>query len=122
MLDVTPHIYQTALLDELRREVNAIVTSTVGKSGYIRKLDITGLGTNCPLCTSTSQEVLRHRYIASSVRQVIRDTVLDRRRLLRKDCMIQMPSAVIHKDILNWGADVDQTKGLRKGLRLERGS
>lgn len=35
------------------------------------------------------------------------DTVLDDKWLLKKDCMIQMPSRVIHKDNTVWGSDVD---------------
>ena len=97
---------QKGLLDELRREVNAMVTSTIGKSGSNRKLDITSPKKPPSKCLHF-QEVVRYRYMGISVHQVMEDTVLGGRWLLRKDCMIQMTCPVVHKEILNWGADVD---------------
>ena len=48
---------QAGLLHELRREVNAMITSVVGKSGSIRKLHVTSLRTKCPLLTSISRGI-----------------------------------------------------------------
>ena len=96
------------LLDELRNEVDALVTSNPSDKGLVRSLDITTLKQNCPLLTSTFQEVLRYRSMGTSVRQVMEDTFLDGNWLLKKDCMIQMPSRVIHKDNSIWGSDVDE--------------
>ena len=96
------------MLEELREEVGSIMITTVDKAGdSIRSLDITNLKTACPLLTSTLQEVLRHRSMGTSIRQVMQDTVLDDRWLLKKDCMVQMPSRVIHTDQSIWGNDVD---------------
>lgn len=102
------YVYSHAeLLEELREEVSSIMVVTIDKTGNsIRSLDITSVKTDCPLLTSTFQEVLRHRSMGTSIRQVMQDTVLDDRWLLKKDCMVQMPSRVIHTDQSIWGKDV----------------
>lgn len=41
-------------------------------------------------------------------RRVTQDTVLDNQWHIKKDCMIQMPSRVIHTDLNLWGADADE--------------
>ena len=99
--------HSPSLLNELRNEIDAVVTSKVDKIGLVRNLDITSLKTNCPLLTSTYQEVLRYRSMGTSVRQVMEDTVLDNQYLLRKDCMVQMPSRVLHLSNV-WGTDADE--------------
>lgn len=96
------------LVDELRKEIGPMMTEQTRNGERIRSLDITSLKTSCPLLTSTFQEVLRYRSVGTSVRQVMEDTVLDDKWLLKKDCMIQMPSRVIHKDSSIWGSDVDE--------------
>ena len=92
------------LLDDIRKELDSVVTT----DGLVRYLDITLLKTNCRLLTSTFQEVLRFRSMGTSVRQVMHDTTLNDQWLLKKDCMIQMPSRVIHTDSTLWGTDVDE--------------
>ena len=96
------------LIDELRKEIGQMMNEQIKNGDTIRTLDITSLKTSCPLLTSTFQEVLRYRSIGTSVRQVMEDTVLDDKWLLKKDCMVQMPSRVIHKDNSIWGSDVDE--------------
>lgn len=97
------------LVDDIRKEVDSVVTTTTNNDGdMVRHLDITLLKTSCHLLTSTFQEVLRYRTIGTSVRQVMQDTVLNDQWLLKKDCMVQMPSRIIHKDSSIWGADVDE--------------
>ena len=95
------------LLNEIRIELDSVVTTTVD-NGLVRYLDVTLLKTTCSLLTSTFQEVLRYRSMGTSVRQVMHDTVLNGQWLLKKDCMIQMPSRAIHTDSTLWGDDVDQ--------------
>ncbi len=63
-------------------------------------LDITSVKTYCSLLTSTFQEVLRHRSMGTSIRQVMQDTMLNGEWLLKKDC-------IIHKDPSVWGTGVD---------------
>ncbi len=95
------------LLNEIRKEVDPILHTTELEGEVTRSLDVTSLKANCPLLTSTFQEVLRYRSIGTSIRQVMEDTVLNGQWLLKKDAMIQMPSRVIHKDSSVWGGDVD---------------
>lgn len=102
-------IYSTpGLLDQVRTEIDAIVTMKSDHHGPIRSVDIKGLKEHCPLLISTFQETLRYISIGTSVRQVMEDTVLNGQWLLKKDSMIQMPSRIIHKDSSMWGTDVDE--------------
>ena len=50
------------------------------------------------------------------VRQMMEDTVLNGRRLSRRDGMIKMLNPVVHNDILNWGLDIDNTIARRFGV------
>jgi cytochrome P450 len=102
------------VLEDIRREIGSILTTTTDeKAVKVYSLDITSVKTSCPLLTSTFQEVLRHRSMGTSIRQVMQDTVLDGQWLLKKDAMIQMPSRVIHKDASMWGSDVDEFNARR---------
>ncbi|KAK4120030.1 putative cytochrome P450 [Parathielavia appendiculata] len=92
---------QTGLVDEIRAEIDAC-TETQGDT---RIIDIITLKSSCPLLLSAYQEVLRHRSMGTSVRQVMEDTYLDQW-LLKKGAMLQMPSRVIHQDPSLWGSDV----------------
>ena len=96
---------QAGLFHELRREVDAMITSTVGKNGSIGKLHVTSLRTVCPLLTSISRGFL--------VRQITEGIVRDGRRLSRKDGMIKTLYPVVHNDILDWGLDVDESNARR---------
>ena len=96
------------LLGEIREEVDSTRTSILDRNGVpIYCLDISTLKTKCPLLASTFQEVLRYKSMGTSIRLVMQDTLLNGQWLLKKDCMIQMPSYVIHKDPSLWGFDVD---------------
>ena len=55
-------IYATpGLLDDIRREVQAVVTTRRSERGPIQRVDIKSLKQHCPLLNSTVQETLRHR-------------------------------------------------------------
>jgi cytochrome P450 len=90
------------LVEEIRAEIDAC-TETQGDGTKI--VDITTLKSSCPLLLSAYQEVLRHRSMGTSIRQVMEDTYLDQW-LLKKGAMLQMPSRVIHQDASLWGEDV----------------
>ena len=99
---------QPGILEDIRKEVSSIMTETIDETGdSIRSLDITSVKTNCPLLTSTFQEVLRQRSVGTSIRQVMQDTMLDDQWLLKKGCITLTPSRVLHKDSAIWGSDVD---------------
>jgi cytochrome P450 len=91
------------LVDEIRNEIDACVET----DGNTKIVDITTLKSSCPLLLSAYQEVLRHRSMGTSVREVMEDTYLDQW-LLKKGAMLQMPSRVIHQDPALWGDDVEE--------------
>lgn len=93
------------LLEDIRKEIDACTSTTTENVSTMKTLDITSLKQNCPLLLSSYQEVLRHRSMGTSVREVMEDTYLDQW-LLKKGAMLQMPSRIIHQDTGLWGADV----------------
>lgn len=102
-------IYSTpGLLDDVRREIDAIVVKHNEGHDITYSLDIKSLKEQCPLLTSTFQETLRYGSIGISVREVMEDTILDDQWLLSKGAMVQMPSRIIHRDPSLWGPDVEE--------------
>ena len=102
------HIYSDpVVLDDCRKEVPKVMTVVHAAQGTVsRNLDITRLKSACPILGSCFQEVLRRHAVGTSVRQVMHDTVLDNKYLLKKDSIIIMPSVVVHTDPSIWGPDV----------------
>ncbi|KAI9154727.1 Cytochrome P450 monooxygenase nodJ [Paramyrothecium foliicola] len=93
------------LLDEVRKEIDDC-TEVMDKNGsVVRLLDVSALKKQCALLLSCYQEVLRHRSMGTSVREVMEDTYLDQW-LLKKGALLQMPSRIIHQDAGLWGNDV----------------
>ncbi|MCJ1287881.1 hypothetical protein MMC26_007233 [Xylographa opegraphella] len=100
------HIYSSPLLLEDVRKELADILLTEDKpdgGGLVRTMDITKLKVACPLLLSTFQEVLRCLTHGVTARCVLEDTILADRYLLKKDSIIQMPSAVVHSDTDVWG-------------------
>lgn len=85
------------LLEDIRKEIDACTNGTTTKT-----IDITTLKEACPLFLSSYQEVLRHKSMGTSVREVMQDTYLDQW-LLKKGALLQMPSRIIHQDSNLWG-------------------
>ncbi|MCJ1385428.1 hypothetical protein MMC17_008551 [Xylographa soralifera] len=105
------HIYLAPLLlEDIRKEIVDILLTedNNGGNGLVRTIDITKLKTACPLLLSTFQEVLRVTTHGVSVRWVVEDTMLADRYLMKKDSIIQMPSAVIHADTDIWGPSAQE--------------
>ncbi|KAL8940751.1 MAG: hypothetical protein Q9211_002132 [Gyalolechia sp. 1 TL-2023] len=101
------YLYSNPLaLQECRDEVESVVSDTNETNGRKRTVNITSIKQNCPILTSTFQEVLRQRTLGAQVRQVMQDTMLDGRYLLKKDATVIMPSLVMHTDPAVWGSDV----------------
>ncbi len=102
------HIYScSVVLNDCRKEIPEIMTEIKTAQGtLLRSLDITKLKSSCPILGSTFQEVLRRHAVGTSVRQVMRDTLLEDTYLLKKDSIIIMPSVVVHTDPSIWGPDV----------------
>ena len=95
------------LLEDLRTQIDAALGRNDNGDTSRRTFDIKSLKERCPLLSSTVQETLRYCSLGGSVRQVVEDTVLDGRWLLKKGGIIQMPSRILHKDSSTWGDDVD---------------
>lgn len=107
LVNTTPAVFwlvyflysEPELLEEIRKEVGAVVGTSTDENGQaVRSLGITNVKTSCPLLLSTSQESLHNRAMGTSVREVMDDTVIDGKWLLKKAAMIQMPSRTIHMD------------------------
>ncbi|KAA8567833.1 hypothetical protein EYC84_008288 [Monilinia fructicola] len=101
LVNTTPAVFwlvyflysEPELLEEIRKEVGAVVGTSTDENGQaVRSLGITNVKTSCPLLLSTSQESLHNRAMGTSVREVMDDTVIDGKWLLKKAAMIQMPS------------------------------
>ncbi|KAL8848775.1 MAG: hypothetical protein Q9221_006246 [Calogaya cf. arnoldii] len=97
-----------ALLKECRDKVESVIANTKEKNRTRRTVDITSVKQNCPVLTSAFQEVLRQRTLGAQVRQVMQDTMLDGRYLLKKDMTVIMPSLAVHTDPAVWGPDVSE--------------
>ncbi|KAL8700525.1 MAG: hypothetical protein Q9201_005400 [Fulgogasparrea decipioides] len=101
------HIFANReVLRDCRNEVEKIMFTSTKDGHAKRRLDITAIKQNCPILTSTFQEILRQRTIGAQVRQVMQDTVLENRYLLKKGATVIMPSLVVHTDPAVWGSDV----------------
>ena len=96
------------LLQDLRKELDAILVTKDDGSETIRSVDIKTLKQHCPLLISTFQETMRVSAMGTSVRKVMEDTVLDGQWLLKKGSMVQMPNRIIHKDSSIWGTNVEE--------------
>lgn len=97
------------VLEDCRREINTITTiHTRPDKSILRSIDITNAKSKCPVLASTYQEVLRHTSLGTSVRQVMQDTYLDNKYLLKKGNTVLMPSIVVHKDFTIWGPDAHE--------------
>ncbi|KAL9086304.1 MAG: hypothetical protein Q9165_007219 [Trypethelium subeluteriae] len=120
LVNTTPTVFwmiflvfsDSKLLADLRTEIESVMTISTD-NGIVRSLDITQLKQDCPLLSSTFQEVLRYRSVAATVRQVMEDTVLNDSWLLKKDSILQMPSRIIHTTESIWGDDVDEFNARR---------
>lgn len=99
------HIYSDQdLLADLRTELDAALFAENDDRGTPKRtLDINTLKDSCPLLNSVWQETLRYRANGSSNREVMQDTLLEDRYLLKKGSVIQMPALVVHADTNVWG-------------------
>ena len=116
------HIFSNpALLDEIRQEIDSAASPTGPVECKIsRRLDVTQIKETCPLLYSTFQEVLRVGSFSASARVVMKDTLINDQYLLKKDSIVQMPSAVIHADSVVWGpnaAGFDPRRFLKRDAR-----
>jgi cytochrome P450 len=106
---VLAHVFSSpALLEKIRLELApVIVYSKDDEKGNLKEmeLDVSAIQSKCPLLVSTYQETLRLTTGIASIRFTIADTLLSDRYLLKKNTLIQMPTAFIHSDPSSWGPD-----------------
>ncbi|MCJ1378151.1 hypothetical protein MMC17_001247 [Xylographa soralifera] len=97
----------SVLLNSLRHELEAILTSTPKNSegALTRTLDVTVIKEKCPTLVSTFQEVLRLRSLGATVRLVLQDTLLQDRYLLKKGEVVMIPAPALHTNATIWGAN-----------------
>ena len=109
------YIYSNpSALQDCRTEAEAVMSTSTGPHGnLVRSLDVTSVKSNCPIITSTFQEVLRLCSIGVSVRQVMQDTLLNEKYLLKRDSTILLPTIVPHSDRSIWGSDVSSFNHMR---------
>ena len=98
-----------SLLEDLRHELDATLrTENDMKDTAWRSIDVNAVKDECPLFASVWQETLRYHANGSSTREVMQDTLLENRYLLKKGSVIQMPSLVVHNDTAVWGPTASQ--------------
>lgn len=95
-------LYHISSCPELLSSIREELISSITVSGTIPVLKLQEL---CPLLLATYKEVLRYRTHSSTSRYVRHETLLDDRYLLKKDSIIQIPGAVIHRNPELWAAD-----------------
>jgi len=99
------------LLDEVRQELER--SDLVRIDGPSRIISISGLKTHCPLLVSLFRECIRIYASNTSARQVLKDTLVADKYLLKRGCMVQIAGDAIHRDHRIWGADVGEINPYR---------
>ena len=98
------HIYsKRELLGSLRAELLPLVAVDKQDNRLQHTLDVSGLRSDAPRLLSFFQELIRVRSTNASVRFVEEDILLANQYLLKKGNIVQMPSAVLHRDQSSWG-------------------
>lgn len=114
------------LLQSIRDEIARIISTQINPgSQVIRTLDVAKVKEKCPLFVSTFQEVLRLRSHGSTIRLVLRDTLLQERYLLKKDGVVMIPAASLHSDPAVWGptaGDFNPYRFIKKPSELQPNS
>ena len=109
-----------SILAELRSELGDILHTNVDSKGLAsRAINVTGIKEHCPFLVSLFHETLRHRSCGVSTREVLQETTLSDKYLLKAGSVIQMPSRVIHFDPTVWGptyGEFDAKRFMRRDL------
>jgi cytochrome P450 len=112
LVNTAPALYWTLLyvysdqnlLSSLRDEVSSLIQND-GDSRYI---NVKRCKEECKLLYSTFQEVLRLHASSLSSRVVTEDTIIKDEIRLRRNSIVHIPSAVLHRDPNHWGPDADE--------------
>lgn len=98
------------------------MTTTFRDQGLVRDVDITSFKTYCPLPTSQLQAVLRSRSMNTSIRQLMKVTILDEEWRLKQQCVIQTTGRVFNHNTSLLGSDVaevDPRRFIRMNVRRQ---
>ncbi len=110
----------SSILADLRLEVENILQTDESMHTVVRTLDATAINSKCPLLHSVFQETLRYRSCGASTREVMEDTLLNDRYVLKEGSIIQMPGQVVHDDPAIWGPtvkDFDPRRFLKRSAK-----
>lgn len=100
------HIFSDlVVMKECRDEVLQTVNHNQDGTSTI---DLKAVLNSCPILNSTYQEVFRHHGIASSVRVVSEDYMLDNKHLLKKGGLVMMSARAQHSNPSVWGENVGE--------------
>lgn len=109
------------ILSAVRDELKTILHTTTDEYGVPRHtVSISKLRSDCPLLEAALQETLRLASVALSLRQVLKDTVLNDQYLVKAGAVIQMPVGVPHADPNIWGStvgDFDPSRFLKSNTK-----
>jgi cytochrome P450 len=95
------------VLEECRAELQNVTRTTTESDGTaVHCIDMDSVKKSCPILASTFQEVLRHRSVGLSVREVMEDTLLDGKYLLKKGGITMISADLLHSDVAVWGEDL----------------
>ncbi|KAM0350691.1 hypothetical protein ACHAPU_003183 [Fusarium lateritium] len=94
------------LLEEVRNEVTEQAISGDKETGF--RLDVSALKTKYPLILSIFQETQRIRHIHANIRKITKDTLLDRKYLLKAGHYVIMPGQPMHTNKTTWGESADE--------------
>ena len=112
-----------SLLEELRADLDASTVRTVSEHGRpVYTFDFSIAKQTSPLLLAIFQESLRFHSSGQQNREVMEDTVLDGKYLLKKGALVQMPSNTVHTDSAVWGPDVHEFQPRRFLNRQKPGS
>ena len=95
-------------LHAIRHELARVVTTKGEGKTKTHHIDFTKVDVECPTLVSTFSEALRVRSIGTSLRKVVKDTIVGNEYLLRKGSFVLMPTPAIHTDARVWGEDVEE--------------
>jgi len=108
------HIFaDDELLQDIREEILHVTKRWTVDGTEMAAIHFPSLLTGCPTLNSAWLETLRRYNVGLSVRMVREDILLDGNFLLKKNSMLQIPHALIHRNPEVWGDDALEFKPRR---------
>jgi len=121
------------LLKDIREEILNVTKRSIVDGKEMATINFSSLLTECETLNSAWLETLRRYNVGLSVRMVREDILLNNTFLLKKNSMLQIPHALIHRNPEVWGEDAlefkarrflekENTKGKRKKAMMPFGA